>query len=200
VPHLEILESELREFQLDLPSEQKLTLARFCDELVRWNRKINLTGGSGAGMVRRLVVEPVWISSQLKLSGALVDIGSGNGSPAIPLRVVSRLEKVHLVEVRAKRAAFLRHVVAQLHLDGAMVHRVRFEDVTLTLGRVDWITLQGVALGPKLIDSMRRMAATTTTVVWITSEGAGKTELPVVGSLEVPITHTKVLLLRLDQS
>ena len=54
----EVLETELRRFQLDLTPKQKSTLTRYCDELVRWNKKINLTGLQGTEMVRRLVVEP----------------------------------------------------------------------------------------------------------------------------------------------
>ncbi|PYR96757.1 MAG: hypothetical protein DMG12_25585, partial [Acidobacteria bacterium] len=59
--HLEVLESELRMFQLELPFQQKLALARYCDELARWNEKVNLSGLGGASMIRRLVVEPVWV-------------------------------------------------------------------------------------------------------------------------------------------
>ena len=92
MPHLEVLESELRKFDIDLPSSQKLALAAYCDELHRWNKRINLTGLSGADMVRRLVVEPGWIGLQLQLTGVLADIGSGNGSPAIPLHICRTLQ------------------------------------------------------------------------------------------------------------
>jgi 16S rRNA G527 N7-methylase RsmG len=61
MPLLEVLETELRRFHLDLTSTQKSTLARYCDELVRWNAKINLTGLKEAELVRRLVVEPAWL-------------------------------------------------------------------------------------------------------------------------------------------
>ena len=94
VSHLEILEAELQEFQVELTSHEKTLLARYCDELIRWNKKVNLTGLQGAEMVRRLVVEPVWIGLRLQFSGTLADIGSGNGSPALPLHVCCRLEKL----------------------------------------------------------------------------------------------------------
>ena len=198
MPHLEILESELRKFQLDLSSPQKLTLARYCDELVRWNKKINLTGLTGADMVRRLVVEPAWIGFQLKPSGVLADIGSGNGSPAIPLHVISKFEKSHLIEARAKRAAFLRHVVATIELRGITIHRSRFEDVAPSLGSVDWVTLQGVSLSSELLDSISRISLKTTTVVWITSDL--QPPMKPVKELTVPITGTQVFLFHLDLS
>src|SRR5689334_3797266 len=114
MPLLEVLERELGRFQLELNPKQTSTLARYCDELVRWNTKMNLTGLTGGELVRRLVVEPAWIATQLGLSGTLADIGSGNGSPAIPLHVVSGLSETHLVEARIKRAVFLRHLAGFL--------------------------------------------------------------------------------------
>ena len=198
MPHLEVLESELRRFQLNLSPRQRLTLARYCDELVRWNKKINLTGLQGAEMVRRLVVEPVWIGAQLELSGVLVDIGSGNGSPAIPLHVVSNVRTTHLVEARARRAAFLRHVVSFLQLDGVAVHRTRLEEAGPEVRNADWVTLQGVALTPELIESIKQIGSSTTRVVWITSDP--KPPAPPIKRLLVPSTNTEVLLFQLDLS
>ena len=197
--HLEVLETELRTFQLDLPSQQRLLLARYCDELNRWNKRINLTALSGSNLVRRLVVEPAWIALQLKPAGVLADIGSGNGSPAIPFHTVSQLKKTHLIEGRAKRAAFLRHLATSLQLTGLAVHHGRFDDAAPSLGPVDWVTLQGVALSEELVETMRQIKAKTTNVVWITSKRARVSVQP-AAELEVPVTGSKVLLFRLDLS
>ncbi len=199
VSHLEVLDSELGNLNLQLTSDQKLALSRYCGELVRWNKRINLTGLQGAAMVRRLVAEPAWIASELRLSGILADIGSGNGSPAIPLHVLSDLRQTHLIEARTKRAAFLRHVVSALKLTGVTVHRARFEETASTLGKLDWITLQGVAPTHQLIDSMRYCSVKTTTVVWITSE-AERPKLKPQRTLRVPMTGTQVFLFKLDLS
>jgi len=194
---IEVLELELRQFQIDLPQAQKQLLSHYCDELIHWNKKINLTGLSGAARVRRLVVEPVWIGLQLKPQGTLADIGSGNGSPAIPLHVVCNFRKAHLIEVRSKRAAFLRHLTTTLPLSDVVIHRARFEDVITELGPVDWITLQGVALTSDLLDSVKQVASATTNIVWISSEDV---QLPLdpVRTLTVPVTGTKVFLFRLS--
>jgi len=197
VSHIEVLESELRNFQIDLPIAEKLTLSRYCDELVHWNRTINLTGLNGRDMVRRLVVEPVWIGLQLKPEGVLADIGSGNGSPAIPLHLVSKFRKAHLIEARVRRAAFLRQLTTTLTLSDVIVHRARFEEVVSELEPVDWISLQGVAFSGRLSASMQKVAAATTTIVWITSPDARISFNP-VRTLEVPFTGTKVFLFRLN--
>lgn len=196
--YLELLETELRLFHLEAPAPEKLLLSRYCDELDRWNRKINLTGLRGAEMVRRLVADPAWIAEQLEMGGVLVDIGSGNGSPALPLHILRNFRQAHLIEARTKRAAFLRHVVTMLKLDSVTIHRERFEHIAAGLGRADWVTLQGVGLTPELIASMRLISSPTTTVVWI----SGDAEPPVKPhrTLRVPFTNTQVFLFRLDLS
>jgi 16S rRNA (guanine(527)-N(7))-methyltransferase RsmG len=199
VSHLEVLETELRTFRLDLPFQQRLLLARYCDELTRWNNRINLTALKGPNLVRRLVIEPAWIALELKPTGVLADVGSGNGSPAIPFHVVAQLNDTHLIEARTKRAVFLRHLATSLQLLGLLVHHGRFDEVAPSLGPVDWVTLQGIALSEKLIETIRQMKARTTNVVWITSR-TSRFLLKPAAELEVPITGTKVLLYRLDQS
>lgn len=192
--YVEILESELHQFEIDLTAAQKGPLVTYCEELSRWNRKINLTGLTGAALVRRLIVEPVWIGLRLKMSGVLLDIGSGNGSPAIPLNVVSHFQKCHLVEARTRRAAFLRHVAAELNLREVIVHRSKFEDVLTEIQSPDWITLQAVALTSELMNAMRMIAKPSTTIVWITSATVSA-ELQPADTLCVP-TGTQAFLFR----
>jgi 16S rRNA (guanine527-N7)-methyltransferase len=196
VSNIEVLESELRKFQIDLPSAKKISLARYCDELTHWNKKINLTGLSGADMIRRLVVEPVWIGLQLRPEGTLADIGSGNGSPAIPLHVTCDFQKAHLIEARARRASFLRHLTTTLALSNVIVHRARFESIVSELRSIDWVTLQGVALSSQLIDSIKEIASPTTTIVWISSPNVIAPLKP-TRQLQVPLTGTEVFLFRL---
>jgi 16S rRNA (guanine527-N7)-methyltransferase len=197
VAYLDILTSQLLEFGIDVPESQKISLAAYCDELIRWNEKINLTALSGEKLVQRLVVEPVWIAQALKLSGSLTDIGSGNGSPAIPFQIVCPYLRCDLVEARAKRAAFLRHLCLKLKLPGTRIHRAKYEDIAPAVSQSDWITLQAVALTPQLLSVIRGFVRSTTTIVWITA-GNVETTLSPVESLSVPITGTRVLLFRLD--
>ncbi len=197
--HLEALDVEFQRFQIQLPETEKLSLAMYCDELIRWNTKMNLTALSGPNLVRRLVAEPVWIAQELMMRGSLVDIGSGNGSPAIPFLLSGSLTACDLIEARAKKAAFLRHMATTLKRPNIRVHRARFEDVGATLKPPDWVSLQAVALTDRLMRGFGRIAGTTTTIVWITSEEA-RSKLKPFRILTVPITGTQVFLFRLDLS
>jgi len=194
-----MLNSQLSDFHVELHAVQKEKLARYCVELEKWNQKINLTGLNSVEIARRLVIEPVWVANELNFTGTLIDIGSGNGSPAIPIRVVSKFARLHLVEARAKRAAFLRHVVAALELTEVEIHRARFAKGFPQPGPVDWVTLQAVALTTELLDDIRSIGNSTTKVVWITSQNV----VPPIESfrrLKIPTTDTEVLIFRLDQS
>jgi 16S rRNA (guanine527-N7)-methyltransferase len=195
VSFAEVLQTELRNFEIDLSLLQKQLLARYCDKLIHWNKRINLTGLNGVELVRRLVVEPVWIGLQLNPQGILADIGSGNGSPAVPLHVVCNFRTAHLIEVRTKRAAFLRHLTTTLPLSDVIVHRARFEGIASELGQVDWITLQGVALSGPLLDSVKQTASATTNIVWISSSGVVVPMNP-TRALRIPHTGTQVFLFR----
>ena len=137
-------------------------------ELERWNAKLNLTALSGDELVRRLVLDPIDIGRKLQMSGTLLDVGSGNGSPGIPLYLACGLKRALLVEARQKRAAFLRHVANMLDGEGIEVHRSRLEDLESTVP-VDWISLQAVQPSSKLLTTLRRFSHETTRVVWITS-------------------------------
>ena len=80
--------SEFRNAEVVVVDENAVQrLAVYCEQLEHWNRKVNLTALEGTALVRRLLVEPIWIAQKLDIKGRVCDIGSGNGSPAIPMRL-----------------------------------------------------------------------------------------------------------------
>lgn len=104
----------------------------YFDLLFRWNAKINLTSLSLDApdeAIDRLLVEPVLGARLLSNSGrALIDVGSGGGSPAIPLVLTTPGVRLVMVESKARKSAFLREALRQLDLEGA-VETARFEEL-----------------------------------------------------------------------
>jgi len=189
------LGQELARLGVSLSSEIESKLSIYLKELEHWNRRMNLTSLVGRLLVKRLVVDPCWIGQQLQMSGTIVDLGSGNGSPGIPLYLGCKLERAHLVEARLKRSAFLRHVASCLKDENIVVHRFRLEDMPAAPA-ANWITLQGVKPVPSVIHALRRLFPSTTRVVWITS---GDFPLPGSSGIFVPESNTVVRLIQLDQ-
>jgi 16S rRNA (guanine(527)-N(7))-methyltransferase RsmG len=192
-----ILKAELSRIGLAVSQSIQKKLALYVQELERWNRTVNLTSLKGEELIRRLVVEPAWIGQELQLSGILADVGSGNGCPGVALGVTRNLQRVHLIEARTKRAAFLRHVAQRLKLQQIVVHRSRVEDIAEALGPVDCITLQAVSPTPQLMKALRRLFPSTTRVVWITSAASAPAKS--AEHISVPGSNSEVWVFTLDQ-
>lgn len=97
--------------------------------LSHWNRKINLTSLSDPDdAVDRLLLEPIAAAADLPRRVPLIDLGSGGGSPAVPLALASEATRLVMVESRERKAAFLREVIRELGLDATVEGR-RFEEL-----------------------------------------------------------------------
>jgi 16S rRNA (guanine527-N7)-methyltransferase len=99
--------------------------------LFRWNQKINLTSIADSDeAIDRLLLEPLLAARYVPASAArFMDIGSGGGSPAIPLKLA--LPRLHLtmVEAKVRKSAFLREASRQLGLTGTEVETTRVEEL-----------------------------------------------------------------------
>jgi 16S rRNA (guanine527-N7)-methyltransferase len=107
-------------------------LWQYLDLLFRWNERINLTGLSlerPDEAIDRLLVEPLLAAKHLRRGAAVIDIGSGGGSPAVPLKLAAADSRVTMVEAKARKCAFLREVVRQLRLEGVTVENARYEEL-----------------------------------------------------------------------
>jgi 16S rRNA (guanine527-N7)-methyltransferase len=136
--------------------EQAAGLASYLDVLRKWNQKSNLTAFElnppSDAALDRLIVEPVVASKRLlPADRLLIDIGSGGGSPAIPLGLMAPHLRVVMVEARTRKSAFLREVVRQLGLEGTAVENRRFEELagrSELQGQADVVTMRAVRMGP----------------------------------------------------
>jgi 16S rRNA (guanine527-N7)-methyltransferase len=106
-------------------------LAAYYELLVRWNRKINLTSIEDVDeAVDRLLLEPLVAVRHFPGGiNRLLDIGSGGGSPAIPFKLALPEMQLTMVEVKARKSAFLREAIRQLGLEGAEVETARYEEL-----------------------------------------------------------------------
>jgi 16S rRNA (guanine527-N7)-methyltransferase len=113
----------------DVTAEQGEELARFVELLLRWNRVYNLTGIRGVEeILDRHLVESLALRALLQ-GERIADVGSGGGLPGVPLAIVERARRFTLIESRAKRVRFLRHVAAELGLANTEVAHGRAEDL-----------------------------------------------------------------------
>ncbi len=102
-------------------------------ELNKWNKKINL---SAIRDDRDIIIKHVLDSLSYLLgfnpskSRNLLDIGSGAGFPALPIKIIHPEIAVTLIEATKKKAAFLRHTIRKLKLGDIYVIDKRIEDIS----------------------------------------------------------------------
>lgn len=99
--------------------------------LAKWNSKINLTGldltePTPEGL-DRLLIEPLMAASFGEGATSLIDIGSGGGSPALPLALALPGVRLVMVEVKTRKSVFLREAARELGLATATVATARHE-------------------------------------------------------------------------
>lgn len=112
-----------------LTHRQRKKLAIFVREVLTWQKKMNLVGVSTRDrLIRELLLDSLVLLPYLAKDGKLLDLGSGAGFPAIPLKIC--LPNVHfqLLEPRIRKAVFLRHAVRLLQLDRIEVTAGRIEE------------------------------------------------------------------------
>lgn len=114
-----------------LPESLTDHLASYYELLARWNRKINLTALDNPDeAIDRLLLEPILAARHLPTGDVnIMDIGSGGGSPAIPLKLAAPSSMLTMVEVKARKSAFLREAVRTLGLDKTSVETSRYEEL-----------------------------------------------------------------------
>ena len=125
--------------------------------LSRWSKKVSLVSRQDWSVLatkhlrQALMMVPVVASSPRRL---IMDLGSGAGFPAIPLKIALPDSYFMLVESRRKRAHFLREVVRSVGLDRIEVVNDRIENLN-PVG-ADLVTARAVASPDKLLDLVRR--------------------------------------------
>lgn len=117
----------------NLDASTAASLDQYLQLLALWNAKINLTAFALQDptdeAVDRLVVEPILASRQLPGGQVtLIDIGSGSGSPALPIAIASKGVTLTMVESKTRKAVFLSEAVRHLQLT-ARVETARFEQL-----------------------------------------------------------------------
>jgi 16S rRNA (guanine527-N7)-methyltransferase len=158
---------------LAVADEPRERLIVFVELLARWNRKVNLTAFDldrpTAEAVDRLVVEPVRAAAHVQLTDReAVDVGSGGGSPAIPLSVCCPQLRMVMVESREKKGAFLREAVRTVGISGVVeVCRLEeFAERAGVAGRMDVISMRAVRSDVGVVSGIERLLAPGGVFLW----------------------------------
>lgn len=131
--------------------EARQKVDQYLDCLLRWAPKINLTGAATRKTAFETLVAPV-LGAEKLLRGHVIDVGSGNGSPALILAVLRPDLHFTLLEPRAKRWAFLREAAREMGLRNTHALRDRSEAYRGDPGAT--VTMRAVGIDPARLRSL----------------------------------------------
>lgn len=137
----ELLRCSAAELGIEIDSNNLGRFATFANELKKWNRKINLTAlRDDRDIVIKHFADSLTLLSCIDKNGSLLDLGSGGGFPAIPLKILRPKLKVVSVDAVEKKILFQRHAARLLHLHDFTALHVRGEELVKSYGaHFDWI-------------------------------------------------------------
>ncbi len=100
-------------------------------ELIRWNRKVNLTAITDPVEVAvKHYIDSAVPSRLIKPGLSIIDIGSGGGFPGIVLKILIPSSHVTLVESSRKKVNFLKHAIRTIGLENIEALHVRAEELS----------------------------------------------------------------------
>jgi 16S rRNA (guanine527-N7)-methyltransferase len=166
------LASRTNRASVAVPDRAPELLEAYFRLLARWNPRINLTAlpldPPTAATFDRLFVEPLAAARCFEQGQTGVrpgsdpvrwlDLGSGGGSPAIPLKVARPYWALTMVESKARKAAFLKEAARSLELKRVAVSNERFE--ALQPGHADLynlVTVRAVKADAVLFEAAARL-------------------------------------------
>jgi len=136
-----LLTDGARELGVPLSAAQADAFMLYLSELRKWNQKTNLTAIEDP---RDIVIKHFLDSLSLQRmlppeAKTAADIGSGAGFPCIPIKIALPGLIISSVEPAHKKAAFQRHIIRLLGLEGIRVHETKVEDLAAKPERFDII-------------------------------------------------------------
>ena len=182
------IERRARRAGIDVSSTLAVRLTEYVELLRHWNERMNLTAldDKDAGL-DRLIIEPLVAVSHLAREGRAIDIGSGGGSPAIPLKLAAPALSLMMVESKTRKAAFLREACRQLKIEDAVVVTGRFEALLSRpeLHEVhDLLTLRAVRIESRVLRGLQAFVRPGGVVALF--RGGGGSDVP--ADLEPPLS------------
>ena len=147
---------------IELNARQVKQFELYYQELIEWNKKINLTAITDYYSVQvkhfldSLTITLALPAKELEKSDFnIIDIGTGAGFPGVPLKILLPQPRLILIEPTIKKTAFLHHIIRKLDLQNVEVLNSRAEEAAhLPLYREQFALAlsRAVALLPALVE------------------------------------------------
>jgi 16S rRNA (guanine527-N7)-methyltransferase len=151
-----ILETEVKFQSLALRGEQLDQLCKLCESFLVVNKQINLSAiRDEQGVAVKHIIDSLMLNKFAKLSGTVVDVGTGGGFPGLPLAITNPDANFVLVDSTAKKLRAVDGFRVELGLNNAKTLLGRSEDLSVErAGLADVVIARAVARLDILLDSV----------------------------------------------
>lgn len=119
------------DYGLELTDKMLQQFDRYCELLLAWNEKINLTAITDPQEVAvKHMIDSLtcWDAARFKADCRVIDVGTGAGFPGIPLKIFQPQIHLTLLDSLNKRVRFLQTVVDELGLENVQCIHARAEE------------------------------------------------------------------------
>ena len=125
-----LLRSAGERWEIELSPRVVTLLARYLEILLKWNKRINVTGlKEPGGVIESLFMESLFPLKYVHFEDKkLLDVGSGAGFPGLVLKASIPSLDLTLIEPREKKVFFLEELIFQLKLEKVTIKRIRGEE------------------------------------------------------------------------
>lgn len=139
------LEEALKELNIKHKNEQKEKFLLYFEELMLWNKKINLISRKlkKEEVLRKLLLPSLVPYRVIKEGEKILDFGAGGGIASVPLKIFKPNISLHLLESKNKPAIFLEHINQLLSLNVKIIKRFvnKKKDIE---EKYDWVFIRAV--------------------------------------------------------
>jgi 16S rRNA (guanine527-N7)-methyltransferase len=112
-----IIEHGLASFGIPFNEPVLRALHLYVTELKKWNERMNLVGLKDAeSIIRELLYDAFSLDNYTRESESTLDMGSGAGILAIPLKILNEKMQVFSIDKSLKKIQFQRHIQRTLKL------------------------------------------------------------------------------------
>jgi 16S rRNA (guanine527-N7)-methyltransferase len=151
-----IIETEAKSQALDMSGENINQLVKLGESFLVVNKQINLSAiRDEQGVAIKHVIDSLMLNKFVKLSGTVVDVGTGGGFPALPLAITNPKAEFVLVDSTAKKLRAVDGFIEELGLKNAKTLVGRAEMLSIhKKGLADVVVARAVARLDVLLDSV----------------------------------------------